>query len=96
MAIYERHTPESTVLYQTIARTWPALFMEYAASDAPIAEHVETEVERYLRFWHIATWFYETSVHIVREDTGGGVQLQMSRFLCIMRHAAYGANRLLT
>ena len=49
MAIYQRHTPETTVLYQTIARVWPSLRAEYAASDAPFAEHVETEFERYLR-----------------------------------------------
>ena len=49
MAIYERHTPETSVLYQTIARVWPALSMEYAASDVPFADHVETEFERYLK-----------------------------------------------
>ena len=49
MAIYQRHTPETTVFYQTIARVWPGLFMEYAASDAPIADHIETEFERFLR-----------------------------------------------
>lgn len=49
MAIYQRHTPESTALYQTVARVWPGLRAEYAASDAPIAGHVETEFERYLR-----------------------------------------------
>ncbi len=49
MAIYQRHTPESTALYQTVACVWPGLRAEYAASDAPIAGHVETEFERYLR-----------------------------------------------
>ena len=47
MAIYQRHTPETTVFYQTIARVWPGLFMEYAASDAPIADHIETEFDRF-------------------------------------------------
>lgn len=37
------------MLYQTIARVWPGLSMEYSAGDAPIAEHIETEFQRYLR-----------------------------------------------
>ena len=49
MAIYERHRPESTVLYQSVARAWPKIEVEYAINDQSIAPHVTVEFERYTR-----------------------------------------------
>ena len=49
MAIYERHRPESTVLYQSVARAWPKIEIEYAINDQSIAPHVTAEFERYKR-----------------------------------------------
>jgi hypothetical protein len=39
MAIYERHRPESTVLYQSVARAWPQIEIDYAISDQSIQTH---------------------------------------------------------
>ena len=49
MAIYERHRPESTVLYQSVARAWPKIEVEYATSEQSISPHVTSEFERYKR-----------------------------------------------
>ena len=49
MAIYERHRPESTVLYQSVARAWPKIEIEYAISEQSISSHVTAEFERYKR-----------------------------------------------
>ena len=49
MAIYERHRPESTVLYQSVARAWPKIEIEYAISEQSMASHVTAEFERYKR-----------------------------------------------
>jgi hypothetical protein len=47
MAIYERHKPESTVLYQSVARAWPKNEFEYAVNEQSISPHVTAEFERY-------------------------------------------------
>jgi hypothetical protein len=47
MAIYECHRPESTVLYQSVARTWPNIEIDYTVNDESIAQHVTTEFARY-------------------------------------------------
>ena len=49
MAVYERHKPESTVLYQSVARAWPKIEFEYATSDQNISPHVTAEFNRYRR-----------------------------------------------
>jgi hypothetical protein len=49
MAIYERHRPESTVLYQSVARAWQKIEIDYAISEQSIAPHVTAEFERYKR-----------------------------------------------
>ena len=51
MAIYERHTPENTLVYKVIARRWPGIKRDYAALDVSIASHVSSEFDRnaYLR-----------------------------------------------
>jgi hypothetical protein len=49
MATYERHRPENSVLYQTIARSWPRISQEYAIAGEKILPHVETEFDRYLK-----------------------------------------------
>ena len=49
MAIYERHTPENTLLYKAIARHWPGILRDYAERDVRIAPHVVSEFERFLR-----------------------------------------------
>ncbi len=49
MAIYERHQPEKTILYQTVARAWPKISLEYAVEGEPIPRHVEAEFDRYKR-----------------------------------------------
>jgi hypothetical protein len=33
MDVYERHRPESTVLYQAVARAWPKIEVEYAVNE---------------------------------------------------------------
>ena len=47
MAIYERHQPEKTILYQTVARAWPKISLEYALEGETIPRHVEAEFDRY-------------------------------------------------
>ena len=49
MAIYERHQPEKTILYQTVARAWPKISLEYALEGETIPRHVEAEFDRYKR-----------------------------------------------
>ncbi len=49
MAVYERHRPESTVLYQAVARAWPKIEVEYAVNEQAIAPHVTSEFQRYSR-----------------------------------------------
>jgi hypothetical protein len=49
MSIYQLHRPESTVLYQSLARAWPQIEVEYAINDQSIAPHVTAEFERYKR-----------------------------------------------
>ncbi len=49
MAIYERHQPEKTILYQTVARAWPKISLEYAVEGETIPLHVEAEFDRYKR-----------------------------------------------
>ncbi len=49
MAVYERHNPESTVLYQSVARAWPEIEFEYAISNQNISPHVTAEFNRYRR-----------------------------------------------
>ena len=49
MAIYERHQPEKTILYQTVARAWPKISLEYAVEGETIPRHVEAEFDRYKR-----------------------------------------------
>ena len=49
MAVYERHRPESTGLYQSVARAWPKIEMDYAVTDQSISPHVTAEFERYKR-----------------------------------------------
>jgi hypothetical protein len=49
MAIYERHQPESTVLYQSVARAWPKIEVEYAINEQVIAPHVTSEFQKYTR-----------------------------------------------
>ena len=46
MAIYERHQPLKTILYQTVARAWPKISLEYAVEGETIPRHVEAEFER--------------------------------------------------
>lgn len=40
MAVYERHRPESTVLYQSVAMAWPKIEIEYAVIDQSISNHM--------------------------------------------------------
>ena len=47
VAIYERHQPEKTVLYQTVARSWSGISLDYAFADEALPRHVETEFDRY-------------------------------------------------
>ncbi len=49
MSIYERHTPEKTVLYQSLARSWPGIVRDYNAFDEKIPKHVLSEFDRYFR-----------------------------------------------
>ena len=49
MAVYERHRPESTVLYQAEARAWPKIEVEHAVNEQAIAPHVTSEFQRYSR-----------------------------------------------
>jgi hypothetical protein len=49
MAVYERHKSESTVLYQSVARAWPKIEVEYAMTEKTISSHVTSEFERYKR-----------------------------------------------
>ena len=49
MATYERHTPETTLLYKVIAREWPGIKRDYAARDVSIASYVSSEFDKYLR-----------------------------------------------
>jgi hypothetical protein len=51
MAVYERHKPESKVLYQSVARAWPKIEFEYATSDQNISPHVTAEFNRYREYW---------------------------------------------
>jgi hypothetical protein len=47
VAIYERHQPEKIVLYQTVARSWPKISLDYAIADESVPLHVAAEFERY-------------------------------------------------
>jgi hypothetical protein len=47
MAIYERHQTEKTILYQTVARAWPKISLEYALEGETISRHVEAKFDRY-------------------------------------------------
>ncbi len=49
MAIYERHTPETSVLYQAVARAWPGVRWDYLFAGESVAPHVESEFDRYLK-----------------------------------------------
>ena len=49
VAIYERHQPEKTILYQTVARAWPKISLEYAVEGETIPRHVDAEFDRYQR-----------------------------------------------
>lgn len=49
MAIYERHRPENTVLYQSVARAWPRILTDYAIEGESIAPHVTSEFDHYLK-----------------------------------------------
>ena len=49
MAIYERHQPEKTILYQTVTRAWPKISLEHAVDGETIPRHVEAEFDRYKR-----------------------------------------------
>jgi hypothetical protein len=49
VAIYERHQPEKMILYQTVARAWPKISLEYAVEGETIPRHVEAEFDRYQR-----------------------------------------------
>jgi hypothetical protein len=49
ISIYERHSLDLTVLYQSVARAWPKIGIDYAISDQSIAPHVTAEFERYKR-----------------------------------------------
>ncbi len=43
------HNLQSTVLYQSVARAWPKIDIEYAINDQSVAPHVTAEFERYKR-----------------------------------------------
>ena len=47
MAVYVRHRPENSILYQSIARSWSGIMRDYAIAGEPIPRHVESEFERY-------------------------------------------------
>jgi hypothetical protein len=49
MSIYERHTPEKTVFYQSLSRSWPGIVRDYNAVDEKIPRHVLSEFDRYFR-----------------------------------------------
>ena len=49
MVIYQRHEPEKTVLYQSVARSWPLVSAIYTANDEPAAPHIESEFKRFVR-----------------------------------------------
>ncbi len=49
MSTYTRHTPEKTVLYQVLARTWPGVVRDYREAEERISRHVLTEFDRYFR-----------------------------------------------
>jgi hypothetical protein len=48
MVIYERHRPESTVLYQSVAKAWAKIEIEidYDIREQSISPHVTAEFER--------------------------------------------------
>jgi len=43
MSSYARHRPEESVLYQSVARAWPKIEIEYAIADQSISPHVTAE-----------------------------------------------------
>ncbi len=57
MALCERHQPGKTILYQTVARAWPKISLEYAVEGETIARQVVAEFDRYKRCgildWHL-------------------------------------------
>jgi len=48
-AQYERHTPESTLLYQIIESNYPAFQLMIEAQGAPLPLHVQEEFDAYLK-----------------------------------------------
>jgi hypothetical protein len=49
MAIYERQTPETSLMYRVVARQWPRIVADYNAHGVTIPSYVSAEVERFLR-----------------------------------------------
>ena len=49
MAIYERQTPETTLMYRVVARQWPRIVADCNAHGVTIPSYVSAEVERFLR-----------------------------------------------
>jgi len=44
--IYERHQLEKSILYQTVARAWPKISLEYAVEAETTPLHGQAEFER--------------------------------------------------
>ena len=49
MAIYERQTPETSLMCRVVARQWPRIVSDYNAHGVTIPSYVSAEVERFLR-----------------------------------------------
>ena len=49
MAVYERQTPETSLMYRVVARQWPRIVADYNAHGVTIPSYVSAEVERFLR-----------------------------------------------
>lgn len=47
MAIYVRHQPEKTVLYQVVSRTWPRTLTERDLAGESVSPYVRSEFDRY-------------------------------------------------
>jgi hypothetical protein len=49
MLAYDRHIPEKTPYYQTLARSWPGVVRDFNAADEKISGHVVSEFNRYFK-----------------------------------------------
>ncbi len=54
MSIYERHTPEKTVFYQSLARSWPGIVRDYNAVDEKIPRKAVGKAKAEQKGWRLA------------------------------------------